>query len=392
VPDGAPNPTKNALETKFNYLNKESQKAFDQCKQVVLLTDNDDNGKFLESELARRIGKDKCMRVEYPYGCKDLNDVLVMGGVDAVKSVILNAHHYPISGVYKFNDFKEDILNYYDGNTKEKYSTGWPNMDDLFKLVKGHLNILTGIPNSGKSEWLDALMMNTIANYNWKWSIYSPENLPAEMHFQKLIEKLTGKSMMTGSERIRRDDLEMEIRAMSDVVDLIMPPEDEMTLDDILCRIKSSVFRTGIDAFIIDPWNEIDHKLKDGQSETDYISYALAKVRRFARRHDLSAWIVAHPAKLYKNRDTGEYPIPTLYDISGSANWRNKADNGFVVWRDFQGDQTTKVYVQKIRFKDTGRLGDASFKWDWKTGRYSPVMFGDMTTDEQLNNYNSDGI
>jgi twinkle protein len=390
VPDGAPNPTKNSLETKFSYLNEESQKIFDECKEVVLLTDNDENGRFLESELARRIGKDKCLRVEYPEGCKDLNDVLVQHGLEATKELIENAEHYPISGVHKFADFKQDILDYYDGNSKEKTSTGWSNMDEHYQLIKGHLNILTGIPNSGKSEWLDAMMVNTIKNNNWSWAIYSPENLPAEFHFQKLVEKISGKSMMFEGDRISRDNVETEIEAFSEVIDLIIPPEDEMSLDDILCRIKSSVFRTGIDAFIIDPWNEIDHRLKDGQSETDYISYALAKVRRFARQHELSAWIVAHPAKLYKNRDTGEYPVPTLYDISGSANWRNKADNGFVVWRDFQGDQTTKVYVQKIRFKDTGKLGEVSFKWDWKTGRYNPVLFGDKTTDEQLSEYNKE--
>lgn len=392
VPDGAPNPTKNSLETKFSYLNEESQTIFEECEKVYLFTDNDENGQFLEKELARRIGKEKCLKVIYPEGCKDINDVLVKHGKEKVIEVVNCALPYPISGVHKFADFKQDILDYYDGKSKEKTSTGWHNMDDYYQLIKGHLNILTGIPNSGKSEWLDALMVNTIKNNGWSWAIYSPENLPAEFHFQKLIEKITGKSMMFDGDRISRVNIESEIDAFSEVIDLIIPPEDEMSLDDILSRIKSSVFRTGIDAFIIDPWNEIDHRVKDGQTETDYVSYALGKVRRFARQHDLSAWIVAHPAKLYKNRDTGEYPIPTLYDISGSANWRNKADNGFVVWRDFNGEQTTKVYIQKIRFKNTGKLGEVSFKWDWKTGRYFPVAFGDMTIDEQIQNYDEEEI
>ena len=387
VPDGAPNPTANSIEKKFSYLNEESQKIFEECEKVYLFTDNDENGRFLENELARRIGKEKCYKIEYSEGCKDINEVLVKHGKEAVISIVNNAKPYPISGVYKFNDFKQNILDYYDGNTKEKTSTGWFNMDEYFQLIKGHLNVLTGIPNSGKSEWLDAVMVNTIKNNGWSWAIYSPENLPCEMHFQKIIEKLYGKSMMFEGDRISRVNIECEIDAMSEVIDLIIPPEEEMSLDDILARIKSSVFRTGIDAFIIDPWNEIDHRVKEGQTETDYVSSALGKVRRFARQHDLSAWIVAHPAKLYKNRETGEYPVPTLYDISGSANWRNKADNGFVVWRDFNGDQLTKVFIQKIRFKDTGKLGEVSFKWDFKTGRYYPVMFGNLTATEQINQY-----
>jgi len=386
VPDGAPNPTANNLDTKFSYFNAESQPFFEDAEKVILLTDSDENGKFLEKELARRIGKEKCYRVEYPESCKDINEVLVKFGETEVKQVVDGAQPYPITGIHKFREYKEEIINYYDNGMEQGVSTGWKNMDDNFKLFKGHLNVLTGIPNSGKSEWLDALMINTINNYHWKWAVYSPENLPAYMHFQKLVEKSCNRSMTYQADRIERTRLIQEIEDLSDSIDLIIPEETEMTLEDILAKIKSSVFRSGIDGFIIDPWNEIEHNLKPGQSETDYVSLTLAKIRRFARRHDLSAWIVAHPAKLYKNKN-GEYPVPTLYDISGSANWRNKADNGFVVWRDFTGTQATTVYIQKIRFKNTGKLGQVSFRWDWKTGNYSPLTFQGSTTDEQLNEY-----
>lgn len=391
VPDGAPNPTANSLETKFSYFNEESQLIFEEAEKVYLVVDNDTNGQFLENELARRIGKEKCFRVNYPEGCKDINEVLVKYGKDSVKDILINAHPYPITGIHKFRDYRDDILNYYDNGDEEGVSTGWLNMDNHFKLFKGHLNVLTGIPNSGKSEWLDDMMMNTIKNNNWRWAIYSPENLPAKMHFQKLIEKCCNKSMTYEGDKIDRETLVEEIEHLSEMIDLVIPEENEMTLDDILAKIKSSVFRTGIDGFIIDPWNEIEHELKSGQTETDYVSLSLAKIRRFARRHDLSAWIVAHPAKLYKDK-SGEYPVPTLYDISGSANWRNKADNGFVVWRDFQGDQITKVYIQKIRFKNTGKLGEVGFRWDWKTGNYHPLTFNDATTDEQLNSYEKGGF
>jgi twinkle protein len=386
VPDGAPNPTANTLETKFSYFNEESQKIFEQAEKVYLVTDNDTNGQFLEKELARRIGKEKCFRVTYPEGCKDINEVLLAYDEYVVREIIEAAEPYPITGIHKFSEYKQDILNYYDHGHDMGISTGWKNMDDYFKLMKGHLNILSGIPNSGKSEWLDALMVNTIDNNCWKWAVYSPENMPAEMHFQKLVEKSCGQSMTFEKNRLSREKVDSEIDRLSKFIDLVIPEEDEMSLEDILAKIKSSVFRTGINAFIIDPWNEIDHNIKSGQSETDYVSLALAKIRRFARQHDLSAWIVAHPAKLYKD-SKGEYPVPSLYDISGSANWRNKADNGLIVWRDFMGDQKTVVHVQKIRFKNTGKLGEVAFRWDWKTGRYAPCTFQDSTTDEQLTEY-----
>ena len=62
---------------------------------------------------------------------------------------------------------------------------------------------------------------------------------------------------------------------------------------------------------------------------------SLGQIRRFARIYAVHVWLVAHPQKLYR-RDDGSYPVPTPYDISGSAHWRNKADNCVTVWRDEQ--------------------------------------------------------
>jgi hypothetical protein len=42
-------------------------------------------------------------------------------------------------------------------------------------------------------------------------------------------------------------------------------------------------------------------------------------------------------------------PVPTPYDISGSAHWRNKADNCLTLWRDEkEPDRPVQLHVQKI--------------------------------------------
>jgi twinkle protein len=117
---------------------------------------------------------------------------------------------------------------------------------------------------------------------------------------------------------------------------------------------------------VIDPWNEVEH-LFNGLSETQYISQELTKIRRFARLNGIHIWIVAHPTKLQKNSQ-GKYDPPTMYDISGGAHWRNKADNGICVYRDFETNQT-EIIVQKIRFKEIGKLGSAKLKYTY-SGNY----------------------
>ena len=65
-------------------------------------------------------------------------------------------------------------------------------------------------------------------------------------------------------------------------------------------------------------------------TETEYVSQMLTKIKRFAQHYDVHVWFVAHPRQL---RDWKGEP-PNLYDISGSAHFINKADNGIVIHRN----------------------------------------------------------
>ena len=53
------------------------------------------------------------------------------------------------------------------------------------------------------------------------------------------------------------------------------------------------------------------------------------QVKRFAQRYDVHVWLVAHPKQLMD----WQGKAPSLYDISGSAHFINKADCGVVVHR-----------------------------------------------------------
>ena len=142
------------------------------------------------------------------------------------------------------------------------------------------------------------------------------------------------------------------------------------TVEGLIERLKSIVKRRGIRGVVLDPWNEIDHTRTGGLSETEYISQSLSKLRAFARSHGVHLWIVAHPTKLQKEQD-GSYPVPTPYDVAGSALWRNKADYCIAVWRNTAaGTSAVEVHVQKVRKKSVGRVGMATLSYDRVTGQY----------------------
>lgn len=372
VPDGAPAPDTKQYEKKFSFL-ESAESIIAAYGKVVLCVDADAPGQTLERELSRRIGVEKCWNVSYPDGCKDINEVLVKFGPEAVQYVLENATPSPVEGLFSVADLTGNVETLYAEGLQSGLSTGWHTMDQLYTVRPGEMTIVTGIPGSGKSNWLDALLVNLRHEHDWPFAIFSPENWPLERHIANLLEKIVRKpfsSKYSASERMTHKEVSEGMAFMDGFFNFIMPPEDSMSLDSILQKARAAIFRHGCKGVVIDPWNEIEHNRPERISETDYTSLALTKIRRFARMNSVHVWLVAHPTKLQKSKDTGEYPVPTMYDISGSAHWRNKADNGICVHRPDYENDITEVYIQKIRFREIGRIGKVELKYNRDCGLY----------------------
>jgi twinkle protein len=342
-------------------------------KTHILALDNDGPGKKLEGELIRRLGPEKCKLVTWPEGCKDANDVLVKSGKEALRECLDDAKPCPVQGIFEVRDIAESILNLYDNGAEGGARVGWVSLENLYSVRPGEWTLITGIPSHGKSEVLDALLVNLAESEDWVFGICSPENQPLERHAAKLLEKRVRKPFRPGpTTQMESPELMKSLGWLEDHFSFILPDERDLTVDGVLRLAKALVFRKGIKGLVIDPWNELDHSRLPNQSETEYISDALTKIRRFARTYGVHVWLVAHPTKMQKGSD-GSYPVPNPYDVSGSAHWRNKADNCLTVWRDLSAPHSreVQVHVQKIRFKEIGQIGLAKLMYDPTTGRYS---------------------
>jgi len=250
-------------------------------------------------------------------------------------------------------------------------STGWRNIDPLYTVRRGELTVITGIPGSGKTSWLDALVVNLATKKDWKFAMFSAENLPYERHISTLSQQFTGKPFREGiTERMSPIDLMAADEFIDDHIKFISPNDKYCTIDGILDLAGTIDSRRKIDGLIIDPWNEINQTRESWVSETEYISMAISKIKRFMRKIDVHVWIVAHPQKLYKT-DNGNYPVPTPYSISGSAHWWNKPDNAISIWRDFtlQNGQI-QVNFQKIKYMEIGKIGSADLFFNKVNLRY----------------------
>jgi twinkle protein len=373
VPDGAPSPKTKDYTSKFVFL-ENCEEWIAQFKRFILAVDNDEAGKKLEEELARRLGRDRCFQVQWPESCKDANEVLCKEGVSRLAQSINESFPYPVQGLFEVKQFLPQILRLYENGIARGISTGWRTVDEYINFATGQWTVVTGIPGHGKSEWLDALMVNMAYNHDWTFAIFSPENQPLEMHFQKMAEKYIGKPFF-GHKRMGRNDLEKATKWIGDRFNFILPDSENMSIDSVLSLIKTSIVRKGVKGVVLDPWNELDHSRPVNLTETEYISKCLSKVRRFARDNDIHVFLVAHPTKLKKEKNEQgvmTYLPPTPYDISGSSHWRNKADNAITVYRvdSLEKNSTVQIHIQKVRFKNNGKPGMAELHYEYETGRF----------------------
>lgn len=369
VPDGAPAPTTKNYTAKFTYLDQDPD-PFDGVQDIILAVDADEPGQALQRELGRRLGTDRCRFVTWPDGCKDANDVLRTHGAERLRACLEQAQPFPVQDVINVADIAESVCTRYASAPAKGLSTGWATVDQFYTIEPGQLSVVTGIPSSGKSEWLDALALNLAAQHGWRFALCSPENTPVETHCAKLVEKHVGKPFWVGPS-VRMSPLELGhgLEWLSEHVTFILP-EETLTIQGVLDRAAILVRRKGIKGLIIDPFNEFDHTRDRGCTETEYIGQVLGMMKRWARKHGVHVWLVAHPQKLYR-RDDGTYPVPTPYDISGSSHFRNKADNCLTVWRDMENpDVPVQIHVQKVRFKHIGSVGMAELVWQRASGRY----------------------
>jgi twinkle protein len=373
VPNGAPPPAANNYSALVGFLEADREK-IDAVKQHIIAVDSDAPGNRLEAELVRRLGPEKCSRVRWPEGVKDANEMLMKHGADDLRWFVENAEPFPIEGVFEIFDRREDLLRLYDHGFEHGHRTGWQKLDGYYTVRPGEFTAVTGIPSSGKSNWLDCLLINLAKLHGWNFALFSPENLPLEQHMAAIAEKFIGKPFHNGpTPRMNTNELESAMQWVNEHFAWIMPgSEDDWTVEKILTAAGQLCLRRGIRGLVIDPWNELEALRPSGISETEYISQCLKRIRIFARQRRVHVWIVIHPQKLYRN-DAGKYPVPTLYDCAGSAHWRNKADNGICVWRDLSGADSAEVqiHVQKIRFRQVGRRGMAQLYYEPVCAMYS---------------------
>ena len=360
----------NGANANLDYLDDYIEEYFDDKETIFIASDTDTKGVILRDELIRRFGVERCRVLEYGEGCKDANEHLMKYGRDSLLKCLANAPEIKLEGIFTVSDFEQSLDALFEYGMQKGVTIGHDNFDRLLSFETKRLCVVTGIPGSGKSEFIDEIAERLNMRYGWRFAYFSPENAPLAYHASKLIEKFTGKKF--DKEHLSFGEYK-QVKQHLETNFFFISPKDNYRIDTILERAKFLVRRKGIKALVIDPYNRLEDE-SEGQNETKYISKLLDKMTNFAQQNDILIILMAHPIKMPKTKD-GKIEVPTLYDISGSANFYNKTDFGITVHRDRENN-TVEVHVQKVKFRHLGECGTALFKYNLNNGRYTPYTNG----------------
>lgn len=374
----------NGANANLTYLDDYIEEYFDDKETIYIASDTDTKGVLLRDELLRRFGAERCRVLTYGEGCKDANEHLMKYGKNSLLQCIADAPEIKLEGVFTVTDFEPSLDAIFEYGLQKGVTVGHDNLDRLISFETKRLCIVTGIPGSGKSEFIDEIAERLNTRYGWRWAYFSPENAPLAYHASKLIEKFTGKHF---DRRFLPLTEYAQVKQHLEDDFFFISPAADYKLGSILDRAKFLVRRKGIKGLVIDPYNRLENEA-GGRSETQYISALLDRLTNFAQINDVLVVLMAHPTKMSKNKE-GQVEVPTLYDISGSANFYNKADFGIVVHRD-RINNTVEVRVQKVKFRHLGECGVAYFKYNINNGRYTPYYQGIDPVWDNSNHLTSD--
>jgi twinkle protein len=368
VPSGAPIKVADGKvlpseDKKFAYV-WNAREIIDAAPYVVLATDQDNAGQALAEELARRIGKEKCRLAKFAK--KDLNEVhLDDPARTEVFKVIESAAAYPISGISDAGTYFDRLNDLYNKGTGKGFSTGYSSVDSVYTVAPAQLTVVTGYPSSGKSNFIDQIMVNLARDHDWKFAVCSFENQP-EIHISRLMEIYTKRRFFEGKDRMSEADKDIAFKFVKDHFLFIdTNGEEPSTLDSILERARAAVKRMGVRGLVIDPYNYIELPKGDG-TETNAISDMLTRVQKFCKAHDVHTWFIAHPSKI--TRQGVEQPRPDGMSIAGSMAWWAKTDCGLTVHRR---EHHVEISVWKCRYRWVGTQGETTMLYNKTSGTYS---------------------
>lgn len=309
---------------------------------VIVAGDADAPGASMAKAVRNLLEGHPVRHVRWPEGCKDANDVLRRHGEGEVARAINDARMMdPDGGIISgFTDRPASP-------PRRFLRPDHPALNESLLYEVGSMSVVTGVPGSGKSTFAAFAAHHVQHNERIRVGLAMFETHADELENHMALLRTGRRWAYLSPEQKRQLGAELDR-------DYRLIFREEMgdarhNIGWLESMIRTAAVRDQCSLIVIDPWNEMDHLPEPGESLTNYINFALTRVRQLAERYDCHVQIVAHPAKL-KDRNVA----PKGYDIADSAAWFNKPSLGLTVHNDEDDDGPhTQIITWKVKCRQT---------------------------------------
>jgi twinkle protein len=344
---------------------------FDNKERIYLCLDNDEAGQKGKDEFIRRLGSDKCFIVDLK-DCKDANEYLIKYGNESLLERLEKAELTPLENVKTLNDFTDELDSFWINGLPKGMLTGMNLFDEVFSAEMGQYTLITGVPQSGKSEFLDQMIVRYNLNTGNKVGFVSIENEPFIFHYDKIAQKLFGrkpKQIDIGTDELK------EVKEYINNNYYHVHFEKRYFLEEVLMKFRELVKRKGIRIFAIDPFNKV--KLKKGISNiNDFTSEYHLLLDEFVKETKSHLFLVAHPTKtLPAEGSQSSFQMPTAYDIKGGGEHFDMSYNVIGVNRVYE-QKIVHIKTLKVKFRHLGEQQKSVFySYNTINGRYEDLEY-----------------
>lgn len=341
----------------------ESHEAFEewiaQVEEIVICGDTDRPGRTMVKALLNAYTA-RAKVVHLSGNRKDISDVYADFGASEVRRIIQEAEDVAAQDIYDLHQHEPDILEEMMGIYDKGYDVGMGmKTDRIFHPTSdGGLIILTGIPNSGKTDFLNCMMAHLMFQRQKRIAFFSFEKPIKAKHVREIARVALGVEDTASMDHTMKESEAREVNSqiINYMTEHMVDFDTKTRLPDsdyIIAMAERDMRKHGLDFLVIDPYVFID--MTEGGSrttETEKVRLMLTKLQAWSRTRHVWTIVVAHPRIQYKDGHES-FPPLDIYSIAGSAQWANLADFLFTV-RRMNKPEEGKVYsiVEMLKVRD----------------------------------------
>lgn len=341
---------------------------------VVICSDRDKPGRQMVEALNAYFDDKQVRVVEWDQRLhgKDITEVYQKEGEDFTRELVLQARLLVREDLEDYGT--DDAVNRVVACARGFYDKGYdvgigPVTNRHFRLTStGGLIIVTGVPGTGKTDFLNFLTMSFL-NVRRSHVCYCSFETPDKFrHAGDLTQIWAGGTDLS---LLSPEEVAPFTQTVISHITHIRMRRESPTPEAVLRKTeKVLALHPSLEYLVIDPYLFLSVTTGKNITETDAIKTMLVTLPDWAHDHRIWIFLVAHPRKLKKEDGTSELEEIDMYTIAGSANWANVADFVLSLKRVVKGSSDyTRLSVLKVRDQKICTPGDVFYNRQ-PCGRY----------------------